>query len=171
VGRCVAYGSPWSWCWRRWASSSVPAPPSLKHGPITGTFSFPDQFTVQPGDAASCSFPTSFDLQVHGSFQVLLDASGEPTRMIVHSIWSGTVSANGNYVIEHTAQTDITDLVSGDTTNIGVILDRVPFGGVVIHDVGILRFDADGNLTFEAGPHQGFSGDPEAIARLCAALA
>jgi hypothetical protein len=91
--------------------------------------------------------------------------------VIVHSIWSGTVSANGNYVIEHTAQTDITDLVSGDTTNIGVILDRVPFGGVVIHDVGILRFDADGNLTFEAGPHQGFSGDPEAIARLCAALA
>jgi hypothetical protein len=138
---------------------------------ITGTFSFPDQFTVQPGDPASCSFPISFDLQLHGSYQILLDASGEPIRVIVHSIWSGTVSANGNYVIEHAAQTNITDLVSGDTTNIGVILDRVPFGGVVIHDVGILRFDADGNLTFEAGPHQGFSGDPEAIARLCAALA
>jgi hypothetical protein len=138
---------------------------------ITGTFSFVDQFTVQPGDPVSCSFPTSFDLQVHGSFQVLLDASGEPTRVIVHSIWSGTVSANGNYVIEHAAQTNITDLVSGDTTNVGVILDRVPFGGVMIHDVGILRFDADGNLTFEAGPHQGFSGDSEAIARLCAALA
>jgi hypothetical protein len=138
---------------------------------ITGTFSFPDQFTVQPGDPASCSFPISFDLQLHGSYQILLDASGEPIRVIIHSIWSGTGSANGNYVIEHAAQTNITDLVSGDTTNIGVIFDRVPFGGVVIHDVGILRFDADGNLTFEAGPHQGFSGDPEAIARLCAALA
>jgi hypothetical protein len=138
---------------------------------ITGTFSFRDQFTVQPGDPVSCSFPTSFDLQVHGSFQVLLDAFGEPIRVIVHSIWSGTVSANGNYVIEHAAQTNITDLVSGDMTNVGVILDRVPFGGVVIHDVGILRFDAAGNLTFEAGPHQGFNGDPEAIARLCGALA
>jgi len=138
---------------------------------ITGTFSFEDQFTVQPGDPASCSFPISFDLQVHGSFQVLLDASGEPTRLIVHEIWSGTGSANGNHVIEHAAQTNITDLVSGDTTNVGAIHDQVPFGGVVIHDVGILRFDADGNLTFEAGQHQGFRGDPEAIARLCAALA
>jgi hypothetical protein len=137
----------------------------------TGTFSFEDQFTVQPGEGpTSCSFPYFADLQVHGSYQVLLDASGEPIRVIVHSIWSGTLSANGNYVIEHAAQTDFTDLVSGDTTNVGVILDRVPFGGVVIHDVGILRFDAAGNLTFEAGPHQGFSGDPEAIARLCAAL-
>jgi hypothetical protein len=138
---------------------------------ITGTFSFEDHFTVQPGEAASCSFPISFDLQGHGSYQELLDASGEPTRVILHWIWSGTGSANGNYVIEHAAQTEITDVVNGDVTNVGVILDRVPFGGVVIHDVGILRFDADGNLTFEAGPHQGFSGDPEAIARLCAALA
>jgi len=138
---------------------------------ITGTFSFEDQFTVQPGEAASCSFPIFFDLQVHGSYQILLDAAGEPTRLIVHSIWSGTGSANGNYIIEHAAQTEITDLVSGDTTNVGAIHDQVPFGGVVIHDVGILRFDADGNLTFEAGQHQGFSGDPEAIARLCAALA
>ena len=37
--------------------------------------------------------------------------------------------------------------------------------------VEVLFRDAEGNLTFEAGPHQGFSGDPEAIARLCAALA
>jgi hypothetical protein len=138
---------------------------------ITGTFSFEDQFTVQPDDPASCSFPISFDLQVHGSFQVLLDASGEPIRLIVHELWSGTGNANGNYVIEHAAQTNITDLVSGDTTNVGAIHDQVPFGGVVIHDVGILRFDAAGNLTFEAGQHQGFSGDPEAIAGLCAALA
>jgi hypothetical protein len=138
---------------------------------ITGTFSFEDQFTVQPGETASCSFPIFLDLQVHGSFQLLLDASGEPTRLIVHEIWSGMVSANGNYVIEHAAQTNITDLVSGDSTNVGAIHDQVPFGGVVIHDVGILRFDAAGNLTFEAGQHQGFSGDPEAIARFCAALA
>jgi hypothetical protein len=137
----------------------------------TGTFSFEDQFTVQPGDPASCSFPIFVDLQVHGSFQVLLDASGQPTRVIIHEIWSGTGSANGNYVVEHAAQTNIIDLVSGDTTNVGSIHDQVPFGGVVIHDVGILRFDADGNLTFEAGPHQGFSGDPEAIANLCSALA
>jgi hypothetical protein len=37
---------------------------------------------------------------------------------------------------------------------------------VLIHDVGLLRFDGDGNLTFEAGPHQGFDGDPHAISDL-----
>jgi hypothetical protein len=132
---------------------------------ITGRFSFEGRFTVQPGETASCSFPIFLDLQVHGSFQVLLDASGEPTRLIVHEIWSGAVSANGNYVIEHAAQTNITDLVSGDLTNLGAIHDQVPFGGVVIHDVGILRFDAAGNLTFDAGPHQGSRGDCQALRR------
>jgi hypothetical protein len=101
---------------------------------ITGTFSFRDQFTVQPGDPVSCSFPISFDLQVRGSFQVLLDASGEPIRLIVHEIWSGTGNANGNYVIEHAAQTNITDLVSGETSNVGAIHDKVPFGGWLILD-------------------------------------
>ena len=34
--------------------------------------------------------------------------------------------------------------------------------------IGQLRFDGQGNLTFMAGPHQGFSGD---VADQCAALA
>ncbi len=62
------------------------------------------------------------------------------------------------------------NVVSGDT-NVGAIHDQVPFRGVVIHDLGILRFDAAAGPTFEAGQHQGFSGDPEAIASLCAAVA
>jgi hypothetical protein len=136
----------------------------------TGTFSFEKTFVIQPGDPASCSFPVYVDLQVHGSFRVLLDAQGQPTSVIAHDIWSGTLTANGKSDVEHAAQTDIIDLVSGAVTNAGSIHDQAFGNGVVIHDVGLLRFDAEGNLTFEAGPHQGFSGDPGAIAALCASL-
>src|SRR5215469_5605559 len=50
--------------------------------PLTGSLSFEDQFIVQPGDAASCSFPISIDLQVSGTYQVLLDAQGQPTELL-----------------------------------------------------------------------------------------
>lgn len=59
------------------------------------------------------------------------------------------------------------DLVTGASATVGQIHDQVPFG--VIHDSGLLRIDANGNLTFEAGP-QGLNGDPTAIQELCAAL-
>jgi hypothetical protein len=135
--------------------------------PDTGTFTFTDHFVVQPGDPASCSFPITVDVAGRGSFQVFHDASGEPTRLLLHQTWTGTGTANGKHVIEHAAQNDAVDLVTGASTNAGQIHDQIPFGGVVIHDVGLLRFDGQGNLTFEAGPHQGFSGD---VAGLCAAL-
>jgi hypothetical protein len=138
--------------------------------PLTGSFAFEDQFTVQPGDTASCSFPVAVDLQVRGRFQLFLDAQGQPVRVLLHENWTGTGTANGKYVIEHAAQNDIVDLISGANGVVGQIHDQVPFGGVVIHDSGLLRFDGNGNVTFEAGSHQGFDGDPTAIQEFCAAL-
>jgi hypothetical protein len=138
--------------------------------PLTGSFSFEDQFTVQPGDTASCSFPVAFDLQVRGTYQLFLDAQGQPAQLLLHENWTGTGTANGKYVIEHAAQNDIIDLVSGANSNVGQIHDQAPLGGVLAHDSGLLRFDGDGNLTFEAGSHQGFDGDPTAIQEFCAAL-
>jgi hypothetical protein len=139
--------------------------------PLTGSFAFEDQFTVQPGgDPASCSFPIAFDLQVRGTFQLFLDTHDQPARLLLHEHWIGTGTANGKSVIEHAAQNNIVDFISGASANAGQIHDQVPFGGVVIHDSGLLRFDGSGNLTFEAGPHQGFNGDPTAIQGFCAAL-
>jgi hypothetical protein len=108
---------------------------------------------VQPGDTASCSFPIAFDLQVTGAFQLFSDSSGQPARLVIHQHWTGTGSANGKQVIEHAAQTDATDLVTGESTNVGQIHDQTFTGGVVIHDVGLLRFDSQGNLTFEVRLH------------------
>ena len=150
--------------------AAAPATALAATPPLTGSFAFEDQFTVQPGDTAGCSFPIAFDLQVRGTYQVFLDAQGQPVRLLLHEHWTGIGTANGNYVIEHAAQNDTVDLVTGANSNTGQIHDQVPFGGVVIHDSGLLRFDANGNLTFEAGPHQGFNGDPPAIQEFCAAL-
>jgi hypothetical protein len=133
-------------------------------------FAFTDHFVVQPGDPASCSFPITGDVVGRGIYQVLFDSTGSPVRVIVHSIWQGTLSANGKTDVEHAAQTDIADLADGTSTNVGSIHDLTFGQGVVIHDVGILRFNADGTLAFEAGPHQGFEGDPAAIESLCASL-
>jgi hypothetical protein len=150
--------------------AAAPAAALAATPPLTGSFSFDDQFTVEPGDTASCSFPVAFDLQVSGTYQVLSDAQGQPVRMLLHEHWTGTGTANGKYVIEHAAQNDIVDLISGANSNVGQIHDQAQFGGVVIHDSGLLSFDANGNLIFEAGPHQGFDGDPTAIQEFCAAL-
>lgn len=148
----------------------LPATARAATPPLTGSFAFEDQFTVEPGDTASCSFPIDFDLQVRGTYQVLLDVQGDPVTLLLHESWTGTGTANGKYVIEHAAQNDIVDLVTGANSNTGQIHDQATFGGVVIHDSGLLSFDGDGNLTFEAGPHQGFDGDPAAIQEFCAAL-
>jgi hypothetical protein len=50
------------------------------------------------------------------------------------------------------------DLIEGTDTEVGLLF-RVflPGGGTVIADVGRLVFDAEGNLTFEAGPPRRFT--------------
>jgi hypothetical protein len=105
-----------------------------------------------------------------GTFQVLSDPGGNPVRLVIHNVWQGTLSANGKTLVEHAAQTEVFDLVDGFSTSMGSIHDQAVGSGVVIHDVGILRFNPDGSLAFEAGPHQGFDGDPAAIARFCGSL-
>jgi hypothetical protein len=150
--------------------AGVSGPANADPRASTGRFTFTDHFVIEPGDPASCSFPVTADQVGRGTFQVLNDASGTPVRLIVHSVWVGTLTANGKTDVEHAAQTDAFNLVDGTSTNVGSIHDQSFGQGVVIHDVGILRFNADGSLAFEAGPHQGFDGDPAAIASLCDSL-
>jgi hypothetical protein len=135
--------------------------------PDTGSFTIDDHFVVQPGDPASCSFPITIDLHGQGTYQVFFDDQGQPTGYLLHEKWTGTLTANGRQLTEHAAQNDSGDFATNSSTTAGQIHDQLQLGGVVIHDVGLLRFDADGNVTFEAGPHQGLSGD---VADLCAAL-
>jgi hypothetical protein len=99
------------------------------------------------------------------SFEVLLDAQGQPRQLINHEIWSDTLSANGRTVVEHAAQTDLF-FANGGSTNVGAIHDQALAGGALIHDAGLMRWDANGILTIEAGPHQGLMATLPRL-RLC----
>ena len=46
------------------------------------------------------------------------------------------------------------DLISGASASAGQIHDQVPFGGVVIHDSGLLRFDGSGR-SFQSASVEG----------------
>lgn len=133
------------------------------------TFRIPHEDTfIDEGASAACGFDVVFEVSGIQTIQILYDAAGNPIRYQIHGNIQGTVSANGITLreIEH-GQTFI-DLTDGSQTLVGLIF-RVflPDGGTVIADVGRLVFDAEGNVTFEAGPHPALHGD---FAALCAAL-
>jgi hypothetical protein len=93
------------------------------------------------------------------AIQVLYDAAGNPIRAQVHGNIEGTVTANGITLREIEHGQTFYDLTDGSQTLVGLIFR--------VADVGRLVFDAEGNVTFEAGPHPALHGD---FAALCAAL-
>jgi hypothetical protein len=133
------------------------------------TFRIPHQDTfIDEGASAACGFEVVFEVSGIQTIQVLYDAAGNPIRAQVHGNIEGTVSANGITLREIERGQTFYDLTDGSQTLVGLIF-RVflPHGGTVIADVGRLVFDAEGNVTFEAGPHPALHGD---FAALCAAL-
>jgi hypothetical protein len=63
----------------------------------------------------------------------------------------------------------VIDLVTGETTINGAPAHvTAPGEGIVIHDTGRIVFDANGNVTFEAGAHDQADQDPLQV--YCSAL-
>jgi hypothetical protein len=83
--------------------------------------------------------------------------------VINHKIWFGKLSANGKTVGDHAAETDHF-FANGGSAIVGAIHDQALAGGVLIHDVGPLPWDANGILTIEADRTGGIDGDPAALA-------
>jgi hypothetical protein len=135
--------------------------------PTTGRIPLEEHF-IDEGASAACGFPVEVDVSGVLTYQVLFDAAGDPTHVQVHSNLEGTFSANGITLREIERGQIFIDLITGTETDVGLLF-RVflPGGGSVIADVGRLVFYADGNVTFEAGPHPALHGDFDA---LCAAL-
>jgi hypothetical protein len=71
-------------------------------------------------------------------------------------------SGKDNYSITFSA-------VDGTFTRVGLWYHlNFPRAGDVLHDVGRVVFDSDGNLVFEAGQHQWLNGDIEGMCRALA---
>jgi hypothetical protein len=141
-------------------SPAVASTPDIETFPISET-------GVDPGASAVCGFTVSFALSGTGSFQVVFNPAGDPTRVLVHENVSGTFSANGRVVSQAAHTATFYDLAEGTQTEVGLV-DRI-FGisGTLQMEVGRLVFDANGDLIFEAGPHPALHDD---FTALCAAL-
>jgi hypothetical protein len=133
----------------------------------TGSFPIEDHF-VDPGASDACGFPVSVDLVGIARFQVRFDADGNPIDLALHISRTGTLSGNGVTLSEFDRINMFVDLRTGGQTEIGIEFRVSPVGGSpVAFDRGRLLFDADGNVTFVAGPHPALDGDFEL---LCDAL-
>jgi hypothetical protein len=124
------------------------------------TFRFPINETfVDDGVSAVCGFTVTARLVGTATIEVMLDQSGNATRVQIHVNGTGTFSGNGKVIVQDENDNIFLDLVQGTTTDVGIPI-RVynPNGGLIYLDVGRLVFDANGDLTFEAGPHPSLHG-------------
>jgi hypothetical protein len=89
------------------------------------------------------------------------DASGNPIRVHLHENFDGVItnSASGNTYRDPGHWTLVEDVVNGTVTFHGEFFAIVAPGvGIVIQDTGTITFDADGNIIFQAGPHEVLTG-------------
>jgi hypothetical protein len=103
------------------------------------------------------------------TFITFFDASGNPVRVEFHDNFDGVItnSASGNTYRDPGHVTIVFDVVDGSVTFRGEFFAIVAPGvGIVVQDTGTLTFDADGNIIFQAGPHQMLTG----TADLCSVL-
>jgi hypothetical protein len=121
-------------------------------------------------DNTSCDFPFLEEFEGRISITTFFDSEGNPIRVHLHLPFDGTLTnpATGTSVSATQDLIVVEDLEVGTTTFVGVRF-RVNFPGLghVLLDVGKVVFDADGNVIFEAGPHQVINEDFEAF---CEAL-
>lgn len=103
------------------------------------------------------------------------DKDGTPVRAQINVNFAGVVTnpVTGAFVEDNAHQMLVQDLVTGIEAQVGLVFSStVPGVGVVFHDVGRVVVDAEGNVTFEAGPHDVLNteGPHPVRARFCEAL-
>jgi hypothetical protein len=101
---------------------------------------------------------------------VFYDQEGNPVRTQVQIRYDGTLthSLTGQTWRDPQYAMVQSDLLKGTDTFVGLIYNiTVPGTGLVYIDAGRIVFNSEGNVIFEAGPHQFLNGSDQL---LCAAL-
>jgi hypothetical protein len=143
--------------------------------PETGHFPIEEHIAVIEPESSACGFPISSDFSGQGTFQVFLDADGNPTGAHVVEVTSGALSANGITIRFRSADNRDFDFSQNTMVETGVVFQyQLPGTGVVLMDRGRLVWNIDpetgemvGPPVFEAGPHPELHGD---LGDLCAVL-
>jgi hypothetical protein len=129
------------------------------------------QFHRSIPDFATCpGFTVDGEFDITRTDTIFYDNSGQPIREVLHVEFVGTLTnpLNGKFLLDAGQRVSTFDLLSGTGSSTGSRVDTVPGLGVVFQESGRLVFDPNGDVIFEAGPHDGLSGD---LAPLCAYLA
>jgi hypothetical protein len=124
------------------------------------TFEAPFQFDID------CGGYTVRNSGIATGHLSLLPAGGTPTRSVIHFSLRGSLTntTTGRSVPQDADFTTTEDIATGEVTIAGAVLHVVSVGtGIVILDVGIVRFDAAGQPTFEPGRHDLQTGDADAL--------
>jgi hypothetical protein len=134
--------------------------------PFTGTFDESNSFV----DTETCA-AWGFDLvggteHEYGFIHAFTDNDGNFVKAIAHINYDATISANGKTLVERdtweiTVYPDGTWRFTGSSVHI-----QGPDGGILIKDAGQVKFNDDGTIAYEHGPHMQLNG-----ASFCPALA
>jgi hypothetical protein len=128
--------------------------------------SYHDHF-VQVDDSF-CGFPITFDYSRSVRSTVFFDRHGDPIAVRYHIAITGTDTAKGVTLQDTAVHNSLDNLLTGSETRTGIdFLVKLPRGGVISVGGGRVVVDADGNVTFEAGPHPFLDGNLDAY---CAAF-
>lgn len=129
------------------------------------------QFHRSIPDFAACpGFTIAGEFDITRTDTIFYDNSGQPIREVLHVEFTGTLTnpVNGKFVLDSGRRVSTFDLVTGAGSLSGSRVDTVPGLGIVYQESGRLVFDPNGDVSFEAGPHDGLDAAP---ATLCAYLA
>jgi hypothetical protein len=134
--------------------------PAVEDFPITDEFDLPcSGFTVHVSYDGSGRATTYFS------------NAGDPVQLRIHTTVLGSAvnTSTGRTLRDNETIVIVIDLVTGETTINGAPAHvTAPGEGIVIHDTGRIVFGANGNVTFEAGPHDQADQDPLQV--YCSAL-
>jgi hypothetical protein len=119
-------------------------------------------------DSSFCGFPITFDYFRSVMSTVFFNRQGDAIAVRRHIAIIGTDTAKGVTLQDTAVHNSLDDLVTGSETRTGIaFLVKLPRGGVISVGGGRVVVDADGNVTFEAGPHPFLDGNLDAY---CAAF-
>jgi hypothetical protein len=120
-------------------------------------------FTFTALDSMSCAgFDATIERNFTGREAAYFDQQGNVVRLQVLADMRGSVtnSVTGKTVALRGHIQVITNVTTGSTTFVGPVLMGNSQGvGSVIKDTGRIVFDPDGNIAFEAGPHDAIDTD------------
>jgi hypothetical protein len=128
------------------------AQPAGATPPSVETFHVEDEFLI--ADCGTFQLTETFTAEVRVT--TFFNAQGDAIRATVHANSLGVItnSLSGNTYRDPGYYTVTTDLTTGEFTVVGLVfLTTVPGLGPVLQGTGKVIFDANGDVTFVAGPH------------------